>query len=280
MMKTDIHKIKTEQAWNRLYDRLDKDHLLVEDHRKPKIPIWVRYGAVAAVVVGFVLGTLYWEFGQREELPNLITQKNQDVSTLVTTLEDGSVVFLAKETSIRYPEHFVSDKREVSLQGDAFFDVAKNRKQPFWIDTKQVKIEVLGTAFSVQSVEDAPFRLSVQRGTVRVTLKKGNKECYVRAGETVVLQSRQLLLSTNENIGELNRYLKHVCFKDEFLGHILKVMNMNAGSLQIRVASPELEQRKLTVEFSNESPETVATLIACALNLKCTRQGDIFMLTE
>ena len=54
---------------------------------------------------------------------------------------------------------------------------------------------------------------------------------------------------------------------------------MNAGSSQIRVASPALE-RKLTVEFSNESPETVATLIAYALNLKCTRQGDTFMLTE
>ena len=125
----------------------------------------------------------------------------------------------------------------------------------------------MGTAFSVKSVKDTPFRLSVQRGTVRVTLKKGNKECYVKAGETVVLQSQQLLLSSTENAGELNRYLKHVCFKDESLGHILKVMNMNAGS-------------SLTVEFSNESPETVATLIAYALNLKCTRQGDTFMLTE
>ena len=280
MMKTDIHKIKTEQAWNRLYDRLDKDHLLVEDHRMPKIPMWVRYGTVAAMVLGLVFSTLYWGFGQKEELPDFITQENQDVPTLVTTLEDGSVVFLAKETSIRYPEHFVSDKREVSLQGDAFFDVAKKQKQPFWIDTKEVKIEVLGTAFSVKSVKDTPFRLSVQRGTVRVTLKKGNKECYVKAGETVVLQSQQLLLSSTENAGELNRYLKHVCFKDESLGHILKVMNMNAGSSQIRVASPALEKRKLTVEFSNESPETVATLIAYALNLKCTRQGDTFMLTE
>ena len=280
MMKTDIHKIKTEQAWNRLYDRLDKDHLLVEDHRMPKIPVWVRYGTVAAMVVGLVFSTLYWGFGQKEELPDFITQENQDVPTLVTTLEDGSVVFLAKETSIRYPEHFVSDKREVSLQGDAFFDVAKKQKQPFWIDTKEVKIEVLGTAFSVKSVEDTPFRLSVQRGTVRVTLKKGNKECYVKAGETVILQSQQLLLSSTENAGELNRYLEHVCFKDESLGHILKVMNMNAASSQIRVASPALEKRKLTVEFSNESPETVATLIAYALNLKCTRQGDTFMLTE
>ena len=41
---------------------------------------------------------------------------------------------------------------------------------------------------------------------------------------------QQLLLSSTENAGELNRYLKHVCFKDESLGHILKVMNMNAGS--------------------------------------------------
>ena len=138
----------------------------------------------------------------------------------------------------------------------------------------------MGTAFSVKSVKDTPFRLSVQRGTVRVTLKKGNKECYVKAGETVVLQSQQLLLSSTENTEELNRYLKHVCFKDESLGHILKVMNMNVGSSQIRVASPALEKRKLTVEFSNESPETVATLIAYALNLKCTRQGDTFILTE
>ena len=72
MMKTDIHKIKTEQAWNRLYDRLDKDHLLVEDHRMPKIPMWVRYGTVA-MVVGLVFSTLYWGFGQKEEVPDFIT---------------------------------------------------------------------------------------------------------------------------------------------------------------------------------------------------------------
>lgn len=91
---------------------------------------------------------------------------------MATTLEDGSVVLLAKETSLLYPKHFIADKREVSLQGNAFFDVAKKQGQPFWIDTEQAKIEVLGTAFSVQSDEHAPFRLSVQRGIVKVTLKK------------------------------------------------------------------------------------------------------------
>ena len=138
----------------------------------------------------------------------------------------------------------------------------------------------MGTAFSVKSVEDTPFRLSVQRGTVRVTLKKGNKECYVKAGETVILQSQQLLLSSTENAGELNRYLEHVCFKDESLANILKVMNLNSDSLQIQVASLALEERRLTVEFSDESSEVVATLIASALGLQCVRQGDILLLSE
>ena len=77
MMKTDIHKIKTEQAWNRLYDRLDKDHLLVEDHRMPKIPMWVRYGTVAAMVVGLVFSTLYsWQRRLLSDIRNILFPTN------------------------------------------------------------------------------------------------------------------------------------------------------------------------------------------------------------
>ena len=197
-MKTDIYKIKTDQAWNRLYNRLDNDRLLAkvdEGHHTRKYSQWIRYGAVAAVLIGVIWGTLYWVTGSDKELAqHLLTQENQGVSTLATTLEDGSVVLLAKETSLLYPKHFIADKREVSLQGNAFFDVAKKQGQPFWIDTEQAKIEVLGTAFSVQSDENAPFRLSVQRGIVKVTLKKGNQECYVKAGEMVVVRSQRLVV--------------------------------------------------------------------------------------
>ena len=197
-MKTEIYKIKTDQAWNRLYNRLDNDRLLAKvDEGRPisKHSLWIRYGAVAAVLIGVVWGTLYWMTGsEREPARNFLTQENQGISTLATTLEDGSVVLLAKETSLLYPKHFIADKREVSLQGNAFFDVAKKQGQPFWIDTEQAKIEVLGTAFSVQSDEHAPFRLSVQRGIVKVTLKKGNQECYVKAGEAVVVQSQRLVV--------------------------------------------------------------------------------------
>ena len=53
-MKTDIYKIKTDQAWNRLYNRLDNDRLLAkvdEGHHTRKYSQWIRYGAVAAVLI-------------------------------------------------------------------------------------------------------------------------------------------------------------------------------------------------------------------------------------
>ena len=283
--EVEIYKIKTDQAWNRLYNRLDNDRLLAKvDERSPirKHSLWIRYGAVAAVLIGVIWGALYWMTGsEREPAQNFLTQENQGISTLATTLEDGSVVLLAKETSLLYPEHFIADKREVSLQGNAFFDVAKKQGQPFWIDTEQAKIEVLGTAFSVQSDEHAPFRLSVQRGIVKVTLKKGNQECYVKAGEAVVVQSQRLVvLDADKENEEWGSFFKHIRFKDESLANILKVMNLNSDSLQIQVASPALEERRLTVEFSDESSEVVATLIASALGLQCVRQGDILLLSE
>ena len=290
--KEELNHIPDEELWNVMID-MEKDAtteigmppMMKKQIRKEMHQIiwrrrWIqitKYAAVIALLVTSSLGV--YSLLNTPETQQMITANVKSGSKSEIILPDGTKVQLNGATTITYDVNS-SKQRLVQLSGEAFFDVAKKQKQPFWIDTKEVKIEVLGTAFSVKSVKDTPFRLSVQRGTVRVTLKKGNKECYVKAGETVVLQSQQLLLSSTENAGELNRYLKHVCFKDESLGHILKVMNMNAGSSQIRVASPALEKRKLTVEFSNESPETVATLIAYALNLKCTRQGDTFMLTE
>lgn len=119
---------------------------------------------------------------------SLLTEENREKPTLVKTLEDGSVVYLAQESTLKYPEHFAEDKREVNLQGEAFFDVAKKPEQAFTIETARVRVEVLGTAFNVRSNEGAPFSLSVKRGKVKVLLKQEEQTVFVEAGETVILQ--------------------------------------------------------------------------------------------
>ena len=102
----------------------------------------------------------------------------------------------------------------------------------------------------------------------------------VSAGETVTLQARQLQLSETEDSDEFRQYTKNIRFTDECLEDILRVVNAEAPTLQIQVASSVLNKRKLTIEFENNSPETVAELICWALSLKCSREGDKLILSE
>lgn len=74
--------------------------------------------------------------------------------------------------------------------------------------------------------------------------------------------------------------IQRIRFKDECLEDILRVVNAEAPTLQIQVASSVLNKRKLTIEFENNSPETVAELICWALSLKYSREGDKLILSE
>ena len=97
----------------------------------------------------------YGYFLGRERTPEttLLTLHNNEASTtLVTTLEDGSIVYLADNSQLSYPEHFQREKREVSLLGNALFDVSGNKERPFLIETEQARIEVLGTSFNIKKL--------------------------------------------------------------------------------------------------------------------------------
>lgn len=277
-------KTKTDEAWERLYTRFEQDNLLVQAekstvmHRK----VYLKWGTVAAaVIVGIICCTAWWMMpGQESEPRNLLTQENREAATLVKTLEDGSVVYLTQESTLQYPEHFDTDKREVNLQGEAFFDVAKKPEQTFLIETEKVRVEVLGTAFDVKSNEMTPFSLSVKRGKVKVSLKQGSQTIYVNAGETVTLQGSGLQLTATKHLGNFDRYTKNIRFKDESLEDVLRVINMESTDWQIETASAALGKKRLTVEFSNNSPVTVAELISWTFNLKCAREGNKLILSE
>ena len=122
--------------------------------------------------------------------------------------------------------------------------------------------------------------LSVKRGKVKVLLKQEEQTVFVEAGETVILQGGSLLVSETENPELFDRYTSNIRFKDECLEDVLRAINKESAGWQIEAASPTLGKRRLTVEFSNNSPESVAELICWTFDLKCTRQGNRLILSE
>lgn len=84
-------------------------------------------------------------------------------------LPDSSRVWLNAMSTLRYPQQFSGDKREVSLEGEAFFDIGKDEQRQFVVHAGNTSTAVLGTAFNIAAYEpDADIIVSVMRGKVQV----------------------------------------------------------------------------------------------------------------
>lgn len=282
MNQIEKNKSKTDQAWAQLYTRLEQDGLLDKPISGTQIPYRIGLMKWAAAIVILCVSVATAIFLGRERTPEtaLLTLHNNEASTtLVTTLEDGSIVYLADNSQLSYPEHFQREKREVSLLGNALFDVSGNKERPFLIETEQARIEVLGTSFNIKSSDKSAFELAVRRGLVKVTLKKNGEQTLVKAGQTVSLFSNRLQVAPTQDNEQFSDYTRRIQFKDERLGDILHVINLEYPKMPLKT-TVDLENRRLTVSFYNNSPATMAELICAALKLKCTQQNNIWMISE
>lgn len=271
---------KTDQAWNRLHSRLEQDGLLKETEVATQ-PIF-RHAALkwAASLAILVTATLFIINGVNTSRPEMLSMYNNDEnSTYVSTLEDGSVVYLAGNSTLSYPEHFKKSKRVVFLKGDAFFEVSKNPDAPFIIETGLMKIEVLGTSFNVKSNGGAYPSLSVNTGVVKVTLKSDGQSTKIVAGETVLIQSDRLHKIDTHDLEQFSRYSERMHFKDERLSDVIRVINRRLNGVHMEIAQ-ELEERLLTATFSNNSADSMAQLICIALNLKFSQEQDTIRIHE
>lgn len=106
------------------------------------------------------------------ELVNFVERSVPKGQKLKIILGDGSEVHLNTESSIRFPEKFSSDQREVFLEGEAFFDVKPDPNRPFIVHTKSLQTRVLGTSFTVKEIEGNPAGMvAVLTGKVQVSIQ-------------------------------------------------------------------------------------------------------------
>ena len=85
-------------------------------------------------------------------------------------LPDGSKVWLNSATSLKFPTQFAGNQRVVSIDGEAYFEIQKDKKKPFIVKTETAAVTVLGTHFNVSSYsEDAFFATTLIEGSVQLT---------------------------------------------------------------------------------------------------------------
>nr|WP_199156182.1 FecR family protein [Pedobacter sp. ASV2] len=92
-------------------------------------------------------------------------------------LPDNTHVWLNAASSIKFPIAFLGNSREVTITGEAYFEVSKNKNKPFRVKTADQTVEVLGTHFNVNSYSDEPATVTtLAEGSVRVSLPSSSND--------------------------------------------------------------------------------------------------------
>ncbi|HVU56809.1 MAG TPA: FecR domain-containing protein [Puia sp.] len=157
----------------------------------------VRLGAVlaAAGVLGAVVIGGWYMSGRKAPQAGVDDHPMNQVATQAGSktkiaLPDGTLVWLNGNSQLTYGnKSFGSEEREVTLSGEAFFDVVKNEKLPFIIHTKDMTIRVLGTAFTVKAYpKDKTVETSLIRGLVEITTRRDpERKIVLKPNEKIVV---------------------------------------------------------------------------------------------
>ncbi len=119
---------------------------------------------------------------------NQISTKNGSKTSLV--LPDGTKVWLNSGSQLDYDKNYGNKLREVSLVGEAYFDVVKNPERPFLIHTSKMDVKVLGTAFNVKCYPgEKTTETSLVRGSIEVTLKDRQEKIMLKPNEKLVINN-------------------------------------------------------------------------------------------
>lgn len=141
----------------------------VRTNQKQKSLVWLK--AAAVILFTALAGSLYYQFLFSENKKLAADQLSETTQHQFIRLPDGSTVILNAGSTLEYPATFSDKKnREVSLKGEAFFDIRHDASKPFVVRTEKISTTVLGTAFNVKAYPGQDdITVTVTRGKVSVS---------------------------------------------------------------------------------------------------------------
>lgn len=205
-----------------------------------------------AAVVAITLGGSFIYFQSLQEKEGMVMQTISVPAgqRINITLPDGTNVWLNARTSLKYPTKFSKKNREVILDGEAYFDVARNEAKPFIVQTDKYNVEVLGTKFDVDAYSDTgEFETTLMKGSVRVaSVEYPEQNLVLKPDNKVYLCKGQLRVAPVEDYNAYRWKEGLICFKDATFSSIMKDFEKYYG-LNIHVKNKEVRKFSYTGKF-------------------------------
>jgi len=230
--------------------------------------------SVVAASIAVLLGiTNYFSYEQGfKQVNSQIIEMSNPLGMLSTiTLPDGSKVTLNAGTTLTYPNAFVSKNREVSLTGEAYFEVTHDSSHPFIVKADNINIEVLGTEFNVKSYEeDDRIEVSLADGKVGVRMDNKNDFMFLDPGQQAYFDKQSETLTRRQvNITHYISWKDGVYYfralpLKEIVCQLERIFNA-----RIQIVSSQIQNTPITGDFvRGENLEQILRVITADGRLK------------
>lgn len=276
-------------AWLKVQSKMHSPQSKVIPINILRKEVILRFYKVAAILVfAVLLGTAGYYFGFRnkatEVYSEIISAEKQVIKEYL--LPDGSVVALNSNSKLVFPRNFTGDTREVTIYGEAFFDVKPDASKPFIINAGNAQVKVLGTSFNVKTYpENGTVEVVVATGKVQVSGKAGsnlndNSRILLVPGEKGIVTNTGSVAAKmeNNNPNYLAWKTHDFVFNEVALSEVIASLE-STYHVNIVVAQPELNELKLTAHFENKPIGFVLNVVRLTFNLDLTEENELFTLS-
>ncbi len=243
----------------------------------------LRWSSVAAAFVGIALvtGVALWRGSNTIDLfgggmtMEFAELSNPEGIPVLHELSDGTQVWLAAGSTLKYPETFNEKRRDVELEGEAFFDVARDENRLFTMKTGSMETRVLGTSFKITAFEGYEHEVAVATGKVSVNLK-GEELARLTSG-TGVRHDPATGGTTKSEIDPtaLEQWKSGTLFFDKQPMEVVARQLENRFGIEIIFADPQIATHSVRGIFSPEkSAEDILGMLGFVGNFEYERTDD------
>lgn len=263
-------ELNTNKAWARFETRIqaqDPPQILIKKQKSK----FSRSLAVMSLVL--LIGISFAIFLNVNKAPlSYISQNN---TILDVNLSDHSTIVMNKASKLIVAKDFNKDIRKVKLQGEAFFDIAHNKKKAFIIEANHGSVTVVGTSFNVESYPNSDtLIITVKTGLVKFVPEASTKEYFIKPNESLIYIAGKVE-SKIEIHSEMNASSwvdKGISFEGKELADVFKLLNKVYGNKYI-LDNLSIGKCKFTGNFKDYSIHSIHQILKETMGLQIDSIG-------
>ncbi|MGN6181409.1 MAG: FecR family protein [Mucilaginibacter sp.] len=254
-----------------------------------KLWYYVSTGIAAMLAIGILIG-------HKKQSPQPVKASNELVAINTTksiekiTLSDGSKVWLSPNSRLTYLKSFAKESRKVALEGEAFFEVTKDHKRPFSIQSGIVTTKVWGTSFRIRAFRNDGAKVDVVTGKVSVSIPGAGsnpnendklEEVMLYPNQEATHDNGALHLKKSMEIKDQSMTIwrrESVSFDHEPMPRVFAVLN-SKYNINLKSGDKEINSDFFTGNFTNESLPAIMEIMKRALNVSYVINGKDITLT-